>query len=129
MSIFFNKTDGSKNLVMVEFKSPNADLDEKNKSLSELPDDIAIVKKNIPSVETVWSYIVTTIDENFEFSIENSEIYTQLFSTEEQTKAYYRYLPKANAHVFIIDLRTIVSDSFDRNKTFLDILKQRKRED
>ena len=39
LSIFFNKTDGSKNLVMVEFKSPNADLDEKNKSLSELPDD------------------------------------------------------------------------------------------
>lgn len=129
LSIFFNKTDSSKNLVMVEFKSPNADLDEKNKSLSELPDDIAIVKKNIPSVETVWSYIVTTIDENFEFSIENSENFTQLFSTDEQTKAYYRYLPKANAHVLIIDLRTIVSDSSDRNKTFLNILKQRKRED
>ncbi len=129
LSIFFNKIDGSKNLVMVEFKSPNADLDEKNKALSELPDDIAIVKKNIPSVETVWSYIVTTIDESFEFSIENSESFTQLFSTEEQSKAYYRYLPRANAHVFIIDLRTIVSDSSNRNKTFLDILKQRKRED
>ena len=124
LSIFFNKLDGLKNVVMVEFKSPNADLNEKTKSLTELPDDIAIVKKNIPSIETVWSYIVTTIDEKFEFSIESSENFQQLFSTDEQTKVYYRYLPKANAHVFIIPLTTIVSDSSDRNKTFLDILKQ-----
>lgn len=129
LSIFFNKVDGFKNLVMVEFKSPNADLDEKNKALSELPDDIAIVKRNISDIETVWSYIVTTIDDDFEFSIESSETFTQLFSTEERTKAYYRYLSKANAHVFIIDLRTIVADSYDRNKTFLNILKQGQGED
>lgn len=128
LSIFFNKNDGFKNVVMVEFKSPNANLDEKNKSLLELPTDIAILKKNILSVETVWSYIITTIDENFEISIESEETFTQLFSTEEQTKAYYRYLPKANAHIFIVDLKTIVSDASDRNKTFLNILKQRERE-
>lgn len=124
LSIFFNKEDGNKNVIMVEFKSPNADLDEKNKSLTELPDDINIVKKNINNVQTVWSYIVTTIDDDFQNSIENSETFTELFSTEDKSKAYYRYLPKANAHVFIIDLKTIVADSANRNKTFLNILKK-----
>lgn len=124
LSIFFNKNNGRKNIVMVEFKSPKAELYEKTKAFTELTNDINIIKRNIPDIDTVWSYIITTIDEEFEFSIETSESYTQLFSTEEASKAYYRYLPKANAHTYIIDLRTIISDASDRNKTFLDILKK-----
>lgn len=124
LSIFFNRNDKEKDVIMVEFKGPNASKDEKNKSLTELPNDISIVRKNIEGIRTIWSYIITTIDDDFADSIENSEDYTRLFSDNSTNRSYYRYLKRNNAHVFIIDLKTIVSDAFARNKTFLDILKK-----
>ena len=123
LTIFFNRKGINKDAIMVEFKGPHADIDEKNKSLTELPDDINIVRKNIDGIGTIWSYIITTLDADFVSSIENSENFTELFSCDSETKAYYRYLKKNNAHIYIIDIKSIVSDSFARNKTFLDILK------
>lgn len=124
ISIFFNKQDGHKNLVMIEFKRPNADKNEKKRALTELPDDVAIIKKHIPDIDTIWSYIITTIDDEFRFSIENQPYFMALFDTTSENCAYYSYFVKQNAHEFIIDLKTITSDALARNKTFMDILKK-----
>ena len=124
LAVFYNRQNGAKDIVMVEFKGPNATIDEKNKSLTELPNDIAIVKKNINDIKTTWSYIITTIDEDFAFSIDNTESYTRLFTTSDKYKAYYRYFQKAKAHVFVVDINAILDDAMSRNQTFLDILKK-----
>ncbi len=123
LAIFFNDKDSHKNLVMIEFKGANADKYEKKKALTELPDDVAIVKKHIHDINTVWSYIVTTIDDEFKFSIDNQD-FVVLFTANSSYCAYYKYYSKQNAHEFILDLKTITSDAFARNKIFMDILKK-----
>lgn len=124
IAIFFNTQESQKNLIMIEFKGANADKYEKKKALTELPDDVAIIKKHIPNISTVWSYIITNIDDEFKFSIENQDNYFELFTPESSYRAYYKYFPKQNAHEFILDLSAITSDAFARNKIFMEILKK-----
>lgn len=124
LTVFYNNINGIKDVLMVEFKGINADGDEKNKSLSELPNDIAIIRKNIDNINTIWGYIVTTIDDDFAFTIENDGRFNQLFTTEDNKRFYYGFFKNLNAHIYIIDLNVIVSDSASRNKTFLEILKK-----
>ena len=111
-------------MVIIEFKGPNANKNEKKRALTELPDDVAIIKKHISDIETIWSYIITTIDEEFRFSIENQPYFIELFDTSSDNCVYYSYFAKQNAHEFIIDLKAITSDAFARNKTFMDILQK-----
>lgn len=89
-----------------------------------MPNDVAIIKKHIPDVDTIWSYIITTIDDNFKATIENQGEYIELFSADNIQLSYYKYFRKHNAHEFILDLKTITSDAFARNKIFMDILKK-----
>ena len=123
LTIFFNSKAEHRNLIMIEFKGANANKYEKNKALTELPDDVAIVKKHIPNINTVWSYIITTIDDDFKFSISVQD-FIELFTANSEYCAYYKYFNKQNAHEFILDLKTITSDAFARNKIFMDILKR-----
>ncbi len=125
LSIFFNREDSIKDLLMVEFKGPNADLDEKNKSLTELPTDIRIIRDNIENLATVWGYIITSIDKDFAYSIEADGRFNNLFSTQGESKLYYHYNKTLDAHIYIIDLDIISSDAKARNATFLDILKKK----
>jgi hypothetical protein len=123
LSIFFNKMNGSKDLIMLELKGPHADKNEKNKSITELPNNIDIIRRNIPDVCRVWGYIITTIDDDFAATIENQE-FTELFAAGEDNKLYHRYYgKKLQTHIFVLDFNTLISDAFARNKTFLDILK------
>lgn len=124
LTIFFNDNDEQRNLVVIEFKGANADKYEKKKALTELPDDVAIIKKHIPNIMTIWSYVITSIDDEFMESIENQEMYIPLYSKNSDYRIYYKYFPKQNTHEFILDLRAITSDAFDRNKVFMDILKK-----
>ena len=124
LAIFFNTCDGSKNLVVIEFKGANADKFEKKKALTELPDDVAIIKRHIPNIITIWSYIITSIDDEFKESIENQEMYIPLYTNESTNRVYYKYFSKQNAHEFILDLNTITSDALDRNSVFMEILKK-----
>lgn len=125
LALFYNRQNGYKDAIIVEFKGLNASKDEKNKSLTELPNDIAIIKRNIEDVKTIWGYIITTIDDDFSFTIENQSGYIPLFASEDEMKGYYRYFDKQNAHIYIVDINTIISDSTARNETFLSILRNK----
>ena len=122
MTIFYNK-ETNKDLVVVEFKGLNASLGEKEKSITEVTRNSLIIKKNIADINTTWSYIITSIDNEFEVSLISSE-FKPLFSNETDSKIYYRYYPTINTHVYAIDIKALISDSYSRNKTFLNILKK-----
>jgi hypothetical protein len=124
LAIFFNKKDERKELIMVEFKGANARHDEKTKALTELPDDIDVVRKNIVEVEEIWSYIITVIDERLKNTIENQESYTPLFTEDADIPMYYKFYEKKKTHLYIVDIRSIVKVAKARNETILDILKQ-----
>jgi len=121
LSIFFNKMNGSKDLIMVELKGSHAEKNEKNKSISELPNNIDIIRRNIPDVCRIWGYIITTIDGDFAATIKNQD-FDELFATGEDNKLYHRYYKELKAYIFVLDFNTLISDAFARNKTFLDIL-------
>jgi hypothetical protein len=121
LSIFFNKNNGDKDLVLVELKGAHADKNEKNKAITELPNNINIIRENIPSVNKIWGYIITTIDDNFVVTLKNQD-FIRLFTTKEEGELHYKYYSNLSAHIFVLDFNTLISDAFARNKTFLDIL-------
>ena len=123
LSIFFNRENGVKDLVMVELKGANANQDEKNKAITELVNNLSIVKNNIDNVNSIWSYIVTTVDDDFATTVTNQE-FDELFCNDTDARIFYRYYKRLNAHVYVMDLNAIVSDAYARNKTFLEILKK-----
>ena len=110
---------------MIELKGPNADKDEKDKSLNELPKHIGIIRKNFPNIETIWGYVVTTIDDDFKETLEIRDNIIPLFTKNNESRAYYEFFQKVNAHVYFLDLETIASDAKMRNSTFLSIIKNR----
>ena len=124
LALFFDRKEGNKDLIMVEFKGVNASLDEKNKSLTELPVDMRIIRENLEEVNSIWSYIITSIDDGFKYTIESLDTYKELFSKESDLRAYYSYNKQSNAHIYIVDIKSILADAQARNKTFLDILKK-----
>jgi len=124
LSIFYNKPDGRKNAVFVEFKGSYATLGEKEKAPQELKRNIGIIKRNLDDIDSLWGYIVTTIDEEFSQSLEDGD-FIKLFTNDDEGKIFYNYNKNNNAHIFVIDTRTIIKDAFSRNSTFLDLLKNK----
>lgn len=128
IAIFYNKDDNQKDAILMELKGVHASKDEKDKSLIELPNNIDTIRQNIPECNRIWGYIITDIDDEFERSIKNQDRYQSLFSNAEDGKAYYTYFKEKQAHVTIIDLKSIIADADARNSVFLNILsKQRNK--
>lgn len=123
---FDSADDGihKRNAVMIELKGPNADIDEKEKSLNELPKHIKIIRNNIPNIDYIWGYIITTIDDNFKQTLDIRDHMHPLFTKSDDSRAYYEFFEKINAHIYVLDLETIASDAKLRNSTFLEIIKQ-----
>lgn len=121
LAVFYNK-EISKDLLVVEFKDPKASLGEKEKAIGEIGRNGLLIKEKIKDIDTVWAYIVTEIDNEFEVSLRGSG-YSKRFTNAVDGKVYYLYNPEVG-HMFAIDIRAIAADALARNKTFLDILKQ-----
>ena len=121
VAVFFNKAI-SRDAMVIEFKSPNATLNEKEKAIGEINRNCLLLKEKIRDVELVWSYIITTIDEQFEVSLRASG-YKKRFTNSKNGRIMYFYNDAVGQHAFAIDISAITADAFARNKTFLDILK------
>lgn len=123
-AIVFSREEGQKDAIMLEYKGPNASLDEKSKSLTELPNNVNYLRESASDVGSVWSYILTTIDEKFEKTIINQD-YKPLFASREDGVVYYKYLNHVNTHVYVMDYKALINAAFSRNETFLNILKKK----
>jgi len=125
LSLFFNNVDGKmRDAVLVEFKGVNADADEKNKSLVELPNNIAYIRKNFSNISSIWGYVITVIDDDMKESIANQGNFQTLFS-DGPSPIYCRDIGTNSSHMLIVDLRSVANDASSRNSIFLDILKRR----
>lgn len=122
MFVAFNNETGSRDAILVEFKGYSADIDEKNKALTELPNNIGVIRKTNEDIRTIWAYIITKLDPTFIESINNQGYYTALGTVEEGPAAYYFYNRARNTHFYIVDIDKLVNDAKARNKVFLDIL-------
>ena len=127
ITILFNK-EKNKDVVVIEFKKPFATLGEKETAPTEVNRNIGIIKRTLTDVNSIYGYIITEIDEEFNQSLKDNG-YIELFSTSIDGKILYAYNKTNNAHIFAIDLKSIVSDAEARNQTFLDILKDKTKKD
>ncbi len=120
--IFFNK-EISRDALIVEFKGANAPLGEKEKAIGEIGRNCLLLKEKVPEINTIWAYIVTNIDHEFEVSLKGNG-YKPRFTNANDGKIMYFYNDSVPVHVYALDLGAITADAFARNKTFLDILKK-----
>ena len=123
ITIFFNKDANQKDAVVCELKGAKATADEKDKSLTELPNNISTIRKNIQECNRIWGYIITEIDDEFKESL-NTQDYKPLFTNDENGGLYFKYFANTDAFITVLDLQTLISDANARNKLFLDILAQ-----
>lgn len=84
---------------------------------------MSIIRNNIEDVNSIWGYIITTIDEDLEGTLKTQD-FEKLFCNNDDAHIFHKYYKNANAHIYALDLNAVVSDAFARNKTFLDILKK-----
>ena len=120
--VLYNK-QLAKDVVIVEFKKPYATLSEKENASIEIGRNMGIARRNIQDVNSIYGYIITTLDDEFIESLTYNG-YMPLFTASEESKILYTYIKNTNAHIFVLDLKAITDDAFARNKTFLEILKK-----
>ncbi len=122
LAIFYNR-DISRDALIVEFKGANAPLGEKEKAIGEIGRNCLLLKEKVPDINTIWAYIVTNIDHEFEVSLKGNG-YKPRFTNANDGKIMYFYNDSVPVHVYALDLGAITADALARNKTFLDILKK-----
>lgn len=127
VAMFYNKPNGAEKTeaILIELKKPDADRNTKAISLHEIITNIGAIHDCIPSIKTFWAYVITTIDDKFKKDLEVEDGVIPLFTSNDPYRIYYKYSQKYNAHIFIQDLRSVISDAKDRNDIFLKILEEK----
>ncbi len=111
-----------KDLVVVEFKKPQATRQEKDISITEITNNVAIFKRHIPNLGQVWNYIVTTIDDSFMETLRNQDFQPLFAPGKDKERIFYKYYRNLEAHCYAVSIEAIIHNSNLRNKTFLNIL-------
>ena len=123
MFVAYDKLTGDRNAVLIEFKSYDASFEEKNKALTELPNNIGELRRTRKDIKTVWAYIITNLDDRFLDSLGDQPGYVPVFTDSKKGKVFHAYIQNHDAHIFVCDIDSIVCDANSRNKVFMDILK------
>lgn len=124
--VFFDTPDHANggDALVIELKGCHADKDEKKKSITELPENIAYIREILGKVSRIWGYVVTSFDDDFRHAL-RVHSYRPVVNTDGIPSAYYKFMDSdlVNAVVTVIDVSWIACQANARNKTFMDILK------
>lgn len=122
--VYFSDQENQENVdcLVVELKAIGASDDEKNKSITELSNNVTTIRENMPNIRNIYSFIITKIDNNFLKTVKGQDY--KPFVSKNETHFYYRYYENNNHHSYVLSTETICADATARNKVFMDILKQ-----
>lgn len=122
-----NEEDPNIDCLIVELKGIGTSDDEKNKSITELPNNVRTLRDNFNNIRNVYSVIITNIDENFRKTLDTQE-FTPCLENNSNTDVeyYYRYYKNIQAHTYAISTDIIANNAYLRNKIFMDILMEKK---
>ena len=122
--VVFDKKEGIKNCIIIEFKAYSAKIDEKAKALTEISNNIATFRQLNKDINSIWAYIITKIDDDFKQTIINTGSFKEIFTAKNSLPAYYRFNESqtVNAHIYIYDVDAIVEEAKTRNSVFSNIL-------
>jgi hypothetical protein len=130
LTIFYNESEGAKDVVVVELKAIGAPTDKKIVSIPEINDNLGIITEEIDNIKSLYGYIITHIDDKTKRALKNQQGVYELFAVGNEPIFYYyngnikdkQGNPKP-CHVYILSTETLHNDSNARNKVFLDIVK------
>jgi hypothetical protein len=121
LSFSDNETTENVDCLVIEIKGIGTSDDEKNKSITELANNVKTIRKQFPNIRNIYSYIITNIDETFLETINAQDF--KPFLTKNESEFYYRYYENNNNHAYVISSNVIAESAHFRNKVFLDLLK------
>jgi len=75
--------------------------------------------KNKEKIEEVYGYLITDIDLDLSERLKNDG-YTPLFSSE--SPIYHRFYERMGISIYVVSVKTLISDAEARNKIFLNII-------
>lgn len=122
--IFTKTKDDVQEIVIIELKGSDATGEKNAGGLNELYKYTDKIKehfeKNGENV-LIWSYLVTTFDEQTEKEIKLTPGIKKTYTTKGEM--FYLYHEGLNSIIHILSLETMVEDAMGRNQLFLDILR------
>lgn len=121
LSFSDNEITENVDCLVIEIKGIGTTDDEKNKSITELANNVKTIRKQFPNIRNIYSYIITNIDETFLETINAQDF--KPFLTKNESEFYYRYYENNNNHAYVISSNVIAESAHFRNKVFLDLLK------
>lgn len=121
LSFSDDETTENVDCLVIEIKGIGTSDDEKNKSITELANNVKTIRKQFPNIRNIYSYIITNIDETFLETINAQDF--KPFLTKNESEFYYKYYENNNNHAYVISSNVIAENAHFRNKVFLDLLK------
>ena len=117
---------------MVEFKAIGAKSDDKLTSYSEINRNISVIAKNFDELNNIYGYVITKFDQNFMDYVSEQPGIKAMFSCGKNP-IYFLYNDnikdlngnKKNAYIYFISTDSIYADANNRNKMFIDIIKNK----
>lgn len=125
--IFTKGENDIKEIILIELKGSDATGEKNAGGLNELYKYTDKIKehfeKNGENV-LIWSYLVTTFDEQTKKEIKLTPGIKKTYTTKGEM--FYLYHEGLNSIIHILTLETMVEDALSRNQLFLDILRGNK---
>jgi len=122
--IFTKSKNDNKEIILIELKGSDATGEKNAGGLNELYKYTDKIKeyfeKNGDNV-LIWSYLVTTFDEQTKKEIKLTPGIKKTYTTKGEM--FYLYHEGLNSIIHILTLETMVEDALGRNQLFLDILR------
>lgn len=131
LTIFYNQvSEDLRDIVIIEFKSPNAKELQNGVSIYELSRNIDPLIEAFDDVRVAYGYVIMNIDDKLARGLSRQAgIRTFSHGDYPVFYCYNENLKDKNnkpvpTHIYIMPAEAICKDAESRNKTFLDILKK-----
>lgn len=121
--------------VVVEFKALGANYNKKIDAISEISRNHGIVASNIENINVIYGYIITQFDEKFlnrmkyQPAVKQMKLYSN--GHEQMFYIYNEHIINKEGvnipcHTYILSTDSIYKDANNRNKLFIEILKNKR---
>lgn len=116
-----------KDVLLIEFKKLNGNIDDKEKAINQINRYPRYIDENINNIRNIYTYTILDIDKELEDGLtkEHGFVENAFGDSENKVSAYYKYNPAVKAHINVISFVQLIEDANERNKVFLNILKEK----
>ena len=127
LAVYLSNTEEHENIdcVILELKGIGTSDDEKRKSISELAENVVVLREHFPNIRNIYSIIITNIDDRFRKTLSGLDFTPCLENSSSDVEYYYNFYKNNKTHCYVMSTNIIAKNADMRNKVFMNILKQK----